>query len=795
MTVKISPSPAHPRASAGYRAARTNPKRRSLFATKRYDRASAGQSPGGGGDEEPVKRVAASAHIPAGAVAPMPCLPELSKATATGDSLPSSPPATPPWWHAARPQSASSIASSVDSMNTIHIPEQPETATFTVRHGPKVGFAFTQDGAENSDGDHCHKASGAMSPALSPCPNQIIAAALVSTAGMTQSPVLPEQKKIHAKTKSPSGTKRDQKLRRGLSELTLKHMINEENKGQGDGGKRDAGVWTSPPSPLPTLSPFLPTRKKALAKTKSPTGTKRDQKLRRGLSKLTLNDMIEEEKEGDDDERKQTRRRRSLSPRRPGLRMSAFVRQSSTATATTANRDKMLAYKVGPILGQGAFGKVNVAWHRLTNEQVAIKTYTRAGLRSNPEMQKAVKSEVAAMKVGQGCRYCIRILETVDKGAAGFSIVMEMAERGSLAAVLRRVKEQTRSHNKRRMRGSGSGLGSGSGSTSGARVGPRIKVPPADMAGAFDQQHARRIFRQLMEAVAHMHRHKIVHRDIKVENILFGQDGNVRLADFGFATVAHTSRALKMQCGTVQYMAPEIFSPKCEGYGTAVDVWSCGVVLYMMMSGGAAVPYTITASTMPGLHAHLKKLGTAGIKRPSWMGEKQFPETALALNSSMLKFDPERRITSEQILDHPWVRAGLRDQQVTIATESTRSPSTLPISNCTPTRMAATRKVAPKISPKSPSSTAVQTARDTAMRTTLPSLTPCGGVSTPEPRVHEKPHDDRVIEAMEALGFTREVIEGSLERGACNIVTATHFLLTRQFEREVQEGEVGGPFV
>ena len=132
-------------------------------------------------------------------------------------------------------------------------------------------------------------------------------------------------------------------------------------------------------------------------------------------------------------------------------------------------------------------------------------------------MKKALKSEVAALRVGQSCKYIVHLLETADKQTAGYSIVMEFAERGSLAAVLRRSQEQMAKHLKaKRIKGSGAGA------REGGVDGKRVKVRPADMAGAFvglEEQHVRRIFRQLIEAVAHMHRHNYVHRDIKIENM------------------------------------------------------------------------------------------------------------------------------------------------------------------------------------------------------------------------------------------------------------------------------------
>lgn len=132
-------------------------------------------------------------------------------------------------------------------------------------------------------------------------------------------------------------------------------------------------------------------------------------------------------------------------------------------------------------------------------------------------------------------------------------------QRGSLAAVLRKAQEQLQKHYKAKR-----SKGAGAGAREGGNEGKRVKMRPGDMAGSsvgLSEKHVRRIFRQLIEAVAHMHRHNYAHRDIKIENILFGRDGDVRLADFGFAAIAKKPRSLKLQCGTISYMAPEIFSP------------------------------------------------------------------------------------------------------------------------------------------------------------------------------------------------------------------------------------------
>ncbi|XP_030470766.1 phosphoenolpyruvate carboxylase kinase 2-like isoform X2 [Syzygium oleosum] len=108
-------------------------------------------------------------------------------------------------------------------------------------------------------------------------------------------------------------------------------------------------------------------------------------------------------------------------------------------------------------------------------------------------------------------------------------------------------------------------------------------------AGPLPEPDAARVLAQLMRAVAHCHRHGVVHRDIKPDNILFDSRGRLRLADFGSAEVigggepAGAAAALRGLVGTPCYVAPEVVSGR--EYGEKVDVWSAGVVLYVMLAG------------------------------------------------------------------------------------------------------------------------------------------------------------------------------------------------------------------
>ena len=102
--------------------------------------------------------------------------------------------------------------------------------------------------------------------------------------------------------------------------------------------------------------------------------------------------------------------------------------------------------------------------------------------------------------------------------------------------------------------------------------------------GRMSEPKARRFFQQLISAVDYSHRWKIVHRDLKPENILLDDDLNVKLADFGLSNQIKDGDFLRTSCGSPNYAAPEVINGGLYT-GPEVDVWSSGVILYVMLCG------------------------------------------------------------------------------------------------------------------------------------------------------------------------------------------------------------------
>jgi len=102
--------------------------------------------------------------------------------------------------------------------------------------------------------------------------------------------------------------------------------------------------------------------------------------------------------------------------------------------------------------------------------------------------------------------------------------------------------------------------------------------------GRMPEPQARRLFQQLISGVHYSHGLKIVHRDLKPENVLLDEELNVKIADFGLSNIVTDGEFLQTSCGSPNYAAPEVIGG-LRYTGPEIDVWSCGVILYVMLCG------------------------------------------------------------------------------------------------------------------------------------------------------------------------------------------------------------------
>jgi len=164
------------------------------------------------------------------------------------------------------------------------------------------------------------------------------------------------------------------------------------------------------------------------------------------------------------------------------------------------------------------------------------------------------------------------------------------------------------------------------------------------------EKRARRIMRQVIEALMHCHDKGVVHRDIKPENILLDQDFNVKVTDFGFAKVLQPGERLYEVCGTPGYLAPELLKAgmvekhECYGYGQEVDVWACGVVLYTLLVGFP--PFWHRKQLMM-----IRQImeGNYSFASAEWVDISHSPKDLI---SQMLVVEPTNRVNIRQCLTH-----------------------------------------------------------------------------------------------------------------------------------------------
>ena len=263
-------------------------------------------------------------------------------------------------------------------------------------------------------------------------------------------------------------------------------------------------------------------------------------------------------------------------------------------------------YELGKLLGVGAFAKVYHARNVRTGQSVAIKAVSKAkvfrgGFTAQVKREISIMSRLRHPNIVK----LIEVMATKTK----IYFVMEFAKGGELFTKVAK--------------------------------------------GRFSEDLSRRYFQQLISAVGYCHSRGVFHRDLKPENLLLDDNWELKVSDFGLSAVSEQVRPdglLHTLCGTPAYVAPEILAKK--GYdGAKVDVWTCGVILFVLSSG--YLPFND-----PNLMVMYKKIYKGQFRFPKWTS----PELK-RLISRLLDVNPGTRITVDQIISDPWFKKGYKERK------------------------------------------------------------------------------------------------------------------------------------
>uniref|UniRef100_A0A8C5MQB2 Protein kinase domain-containing protein n=1 Tax=Leptobrachium leishanense TaxID=445787 RepID=A0A8C5MQB2_9ANUR len=260
-------------------------------------------------------------------------------------------------------------------------------------------------------------------------------------------------------------------------------------------------------------------------------------------------------------------------------------------------------YRLEKTLGKGQTGLVKLGVHCITGQKVAIKIVNREKLSESVLMK--VEREIAILKLIEHPH--VLKLHDVYENKKYLYLVLEHVSGGELFDYL--VKK-----------------------------------------GRLTPKEARKFFRQIISALDFCHSYSICHRDLKPENLLLDEKNNIRIADFGMASLQVGDSLLETSCGSPHYACPEVI--KGEKYdGRRADVWSCGVILFALLVG--ALPFDDD-----NLRQLLEKVKRGVFHMPHFI-----PPDCQNLLRGMIEVEPDKRLSLDQIQKHSWYMGGKNEPE------------------------------------------------------------------------------------------------------------------------------------
>ncbi|KAM8966621.1 serine/threonine-protein kinase 17A [Pelodytes ibericus] len=261
----------------------------------------------------------------------------------------------------------------------------------------------------------------------------------------------------------------------------------------------------------------------------------------------------------------------------------------------------------GHELGRGKFAVVRKCVEKETEKEFAAKIMRKR--RKGEDCRMEILHEIAVLELARDSPWVIKLHEVYET-ASEMILVLEFAAGGEI-----------------------------------------FNQCVAEREEAFKEKDVQRLMRQILKGISFLHRHNVVHLDLKPQNILLTRDcplGDIKIVDFGLSRIVNNNEEVREIMGTPEYVAPEVLS--YEPISTATDMWSIGVLVYVMLTG---------TSPFLGDDKQQTFLNISQLNISYMDGEfDDISESAVDFIKTLLVRKPECRSTAEDSLQHPWLAHG-----------------------------------------------------------------------------------------------------------------------------------------
>lgn len=305
----------------------------------------------------------------------------------------------------------------------------------------------------------------------------------------------------------------------------------------------------------------------------------------------------------------------------PELLFSLCMQYKQKYTKMAPKKLKDL-YKIGPKIGSGAFATVRKCLRKSDGQLFAMKIIKKSGYKNEEEL-KLLQNEINTMRRLHHPH--IIQLHDVFESPSKVILIIDYCDGGGLFdAIIEK--------------------------------------------GAFAEKSAKTIFRKLCLALKYLHSQCIVHRDIKIEDLLFKTRldvSSITLTDFGLCDSCANGPLFK-PVGTPNYVAPEILQK--QEYDTQVDMWTIGVILYIILAGFQ--PFHDENNDTFKLYEKIRVADYESMDAPEWKG---ISDEAKDCVRSLLQTDPKKRMTADDALRHPWIASMHKNDSIALVLGYIRS--------------------------------------------------------------------------------------------------------------------------